>query len=157
MQYKLYSLDETRSFAQLIASTCPESASTVYLEGDLGAGKTTLTRFWIQSMGFTGRVKSPTYSLMESYAFDRFNIIHMDLYRLGDPEELEFLGIRELVDDSENIFLIEWPEKGHGFVPIPDLIIHITLLNENAREISLVAVSSAGEQWIEAINEQKNK
>lgn len=97
---------------------------TVYFRGDLGAGKTTFVRALIQSLGHSGRVKSPTYGLLEHYVLPEVDVLHLDLYRITDPGELEFLGIEDLRDDR-TVLLVEWPERGRGVLPEPDLLIDL--------------------------------
>ncbi|MEE4638913.1 MAG: tRNA (adenosine(37)-N6)-threonylcarbamoyltransferase complex ATPase subunit type 1 TsaE [Wenzhouxiangella sp.] len=108
----------------------------VYLSGDLGVGKTTLVRGLLRAMGYAGRVKSPSYGLVESYELERLTVHHLDLYRLGDPGEIEFLGITDLLDEH-SLLLVEWPEKGLGHLPPAALRILIEDLPDQSRRLTL--------------------
>ncbi len=101
----------------------------IHLEGDLGAGKTSFARAFIQALGHEGRVKSPTYGLLEHYKLDSVQVLHMDLYRIGDPEELAFLGIEDLLDER-TVLLVEWPERGAGFLPAADFVFSFAYAGE---------------------------
>ncbi len=117
-----------------------------YLQGELGAGKTRLVRAIIQSIGYSGNIKSPTYTLVEPYQLERFNIYHFDLYRLSDPEELDFLGIRDYFD-HQSVAFIEWPEKGKGWLAIADISI-ILEINGDGRNIRLIGQTNIGKKLL---------
>ena len=122
----------------------------VHLNGELGAGKTTLVRGVLRGLGHTGSVRSPTYTLVEPYELAGRRIYHLDLYRLADPEELEWIGIRDLLD-SGSLALIEWPERGSGVLPPADLEIAIAYFG-TGRSVTLTGHSEAGERVIGQIH-----
>lgn len=119
---------DTQRLAQQLA-TLPLSGS-VWLTGDLGAGKTTLTRYWLQALGHNGTVKSPTYTLVEPYSIQQSDgvmkpVYHADLYRLQDPEELSFIGFDEYFDEPNALIIIEWASRADSYLPPPTLFIDI--------------------------------
>jgi len=118
------SLEQTHDIGRQIAKQLV-FPSCVYLHGDMGAGKTTLTKSIIQAFGYVGAVTSPTYNLIQEYQVDQGIIYHMDLYRLEDPSELEFLAVDDIWSER-SLFLIEWPERAAGFLRAADCEIFIS-------------------------------
>lgn len=121
MQLYLNNTEETERFGAELFKSVP-SKCVIFLQGDLGAGKTTLVRGFLRAAGFSGAVKSPTYTLVEEYTIGGRKLFHFDLYRVVDPEELEWMGIRDYFD-QDSVCFIEWPDKGKGFLPEPDTVI----------------------------------
>jgi len=132
---------EMEQFGTRLASQCVDGA-LIFLQGDLGTGKTTLTRGFLHGMGYKGNVKSPTYTLVEPYEINGKQVYHFDLYRMGDPEELEYLGGRDYFTDDD-ICLVEWPERGEGFLPKPDVLIVINYQNAG-RQLTISAQTERG-------------
>ncbi|WP_426233203.1 tRNA (adenosine(37)-N6)-threonylcarbamoyltransferase complex ATPase subunit type 1 TsaE [Pseudomonas sp. TWP3-2] len=126
----------------------------IFLVGNLGMGKTTLSRGIIRGLGHIGAVKSPTFTLVEPYEIGDIRAFHFDLYRLVDPEELEFLGIRDYFEDDA-LCLIEWPDKGAGFLPKPDLTITISP-QDSGRSLNILSQGSRGEAWCAALALESN-
>ena len=138
----------TRALGAALAHT-GEGGGVVLLQGDLGAGKTTLARGFLRGLGYQGAVRSPTYTLLEPYPVASGTVYHLDLYRLADPEELDYLGLRDL-DEPGATFLVEWPERGLGALPPADLEIHLDHAGEG-RVARLVHHSRRGEVWLERL------
>jgi tRNA threonylcarbamoyladenosine biosynthesis protein TsaE len=165
LYYTLENESQTRLFAQIIAQSYQEQSAenkafVIYLQGDLGAGKSFFSRAFIQFFVPQQKVKSPTYTLVESYSTPVSTVHHFDLYRLSDPEELEYLAIRDLLT-APFVALVEWPQKGAGVLPEADIVIHIQHENEiepfpelasfNARIITLSALSEKGGEILKSV------
>ncbi len=140
MQREIRSEAEMEALGLELLTTLVKPA-VVFLTGDLGAGKTVLARAMITALGHTGAVKSPTYTLLENYELDGWRVSHLDLYRLDDPEELHYIGFRDIVANSD-LVIIEWPEKGHGQLPKPSLEITITYSESNPGSYRSVSINT---------------
>lgn len=139
-QFMLTHEQDTQTLASIISHEV--KSGVVYLQGDLGAGKTTFTRFWLQTLGHHGAVKSPTYTLVEPYQIADRMVYHFDLYRLNDPYELELMGIRDYIAASDSLCLIEWPSKGADLLPKPDVSIEFETQG-HAHRIATVTASKS--------------
>lgn len=138
---KLINAQQTVDFGRQLSVAC-EVPTCIYLHGNLGAGKTTLTRGFIQGLGYKGKVKSPTYTLVEPYELVTCTVYHFDLYRLSSPEELEFMGIDDYFN-NKSYCLVEWPEHGKGVLLSADIDLKLTYQGE-MRLVTLCANSDAG-------------
>ena len=141
----------TQSFAQGLAARPALRNALIELHGDLGAGKTTFVRHLLRALGVQGRVKSPSYAVVEPYtvqtAQGELSIWHFDLYRFADPREFEEAGFRDLLA-SPGLKLVEWPEKAQGVLPAPDLALHITALGDDSRQVKAVAHTALGQELL---------
>ena len=117
----------------------------IHLHGTLGAGKTTFTRHLLRALGVQGRIKSPSYTVVESHPLPAFEIHHFDFYRFNDPQEWEDAGFRDLFA-VPGLRLVEWPDKAEGLLPVPALVLHIEPQSETERSIALHALTSLGKQ-----------
>jgi tRNA threonylcarbamoyladenosine biosynthesis protein TsaE len=134
----------TLTVANQLARSVEKKPAVIFLYGQLGAGKTTFSRGFLQGLGYDGKVKSPTYTLVESYELEEISVYHFDFYRVFDPEELEFIGIREYFA-AQAICLIEWPEQAGKWLPEPDISCYLEWHAEG-REFKCVANSERGRE-----------
>jgi tRNA threonylcarbamoyladenosine biosynthesis protein TsaE len=146
---QLASEAETLAFGRALAPLL-EPGMTVHLRGDLGAGKTTLVRGILRGLGYEGRVKSPTFTLLEPYNFSRLYLYHFDFYRFLDPQELEDTGFREYFN-PQSVCLIEWPEKAHGLPPA-DLDIELHVIAEG-RAMAITAHTEVGRRCLDKLTD----
>lgn len=157
MNIELAAPAETDRLGQALASALETNAggAMIALAGELGAGKTALARATIQALGHTGPVVSPSYTLVEPYDLPGRRLYHLDLYRLADPEELEFLGIRDMSPDSD-FMLVEWADRGVGFLPPPDLDILLEY-RDAGRCARVEARSATGRQLIAKLHDFRSR
>jgi tRNA threonylcarbamoyladenosine biosynthesis protein TsaE len=142
------SAEDTEALGRKLAALRPDGSSlaVLYLAGELGAGKTTFARGFLAALGVTGAIRSPTYMLLELHELVGLTALHIDLYRLRDPSELEALGLREWAR-PKCLWLIEWPERGGGRLPSADLTLTFTV-GTQAHEIEVLAESDLGKAWL---------
>ena len=153
--------DDTRAFAEALAQQVQSAGSnlnaSIHLRGDLGAGKTTLVRYLLKALGVEGRIKSPTYAVVEPYTvsgpdaepINAINIWHFDFYRFNDPDEWEEAGFREIFA-SPGLKLVEWPEKAGQHLPAADLLLDIELTPADERSVSVQALTPVGAKLLKA-------
>ena len=137
----------TAGFAQQLAASLVQQQiglnACITLDGELGAGKTTLVRHLLQALGVTGRVKSPTYAVVEPYEVKAGHIWHFDFYRFNDPQEWEDAGFRDIFA-SVGLKLCEWPTHAQGMLPTPDVAVRISVVDEDQRQVTLESLTNSG-------------
>ena len=152
--------EHTRDFAQALALRVqaggPDLCASITLEGDLGAGKTTLVRHLLQALGVAGRIKSPTYAVVEPYSVtaagaEPLAIWHFDFYRFNDPDEWEEAGFRDIFA-GPGLKLMEWPDKVAGQLPPPDWVIALEAIDEDQRRVRIHAATPTGQAWLNAMS-----
>lgn len=141
MEFELDSPEAQVAFGARLAQSL-DPPCVIFLEGELGTGKTTLARGILAGLGHQGQVRSPTYTLLEPYPLGDRELYHLDLYRLADPDELEYLGLRDLMHERA-IWLVEWPERGGDLLPQPDLRIRLAH-RPGGRRLALIPISEKG-------------
>jgi tRNA threonylcarbamoyladenosine biosynthesis protein TsaE len=151
---RLATAEDTEKLGQALARSLPQQPVILYLEGDLGAGKTTTARALLRELGVAGAVRSPTYTLIERYETLHGEIAHLDLYRIADPDELHYLALDELAERSR-LWLIEWPQRGQGALPRADL--HLRLrIDGDGRSAALAAETDVGAEWLRRIETDRS-
>ena len=147
----MFRVEDENAMEQLgsqLAVHCPKG-SLIYFQGGLGAGKTTCVRGFLRGLGYAGKVKSPTYTLVEPYQLDEFLVYHFDLYRITDPQELETMGLRDYLD-GEATCLLEWPERASAVLTEPDLWLQIDT-QPRYRQVTITANTPRGQSCLQAL------
>lgn len=151
MQLQIDTAQDMQSLGAKFAGACRAGQNLViFLHGDLGTGKTTFAQGFLLGLGHRGRVKSPTYTLLEPYQTALHTVYHLDLYRLADPEELEYLGLRDYLG-TPALWLVEWPERGEGWLPAADVAAAIQHAG-TGRRVTLTPLSPAGEETVRMVS-----
>lgn len=149
MRTHSHSAQDTEDFGWQLSCARPAQSAdlaVLYLQGELGTGKTTFARGFLRALGVSAAVRSPTYTLLELYSAPPLTVVHLDLYRLQGPDELESLGLREWARPG-HLWLVEWPEKGGSALPGPDVTLTFAA-GTAGHDISARAVSDYGERWL---------
>ena len=141
----------TQRFATALAAQPALRNAFIELRGDLGAGKTTLVRHLLRALGVQGRIKSPTYAVVEAYELPDLAVWHFDFYRLQDPQEWEDAGFRDIFA-SPGLKLAEWPDKAAGHLPLADLVVQLAMRNETARQVILTAQTVIGQALLDTFD-----
>jgi len=152
IEFTLTDAEATEALGAALARSFPGASTgsaSLHLEGDLGAGKTTCVRSLLRTLGVTGLIRSPTFTLVETYRVAELTCVHVDLYRLNGPEEVEELGLRDYLD-AGCLLLVEWPSKGATALPPPDVDLALSFADPvDGRVARLRASGSLGESWLE--------
>jgi tRNA threonylcarbamoyladenosine biosynthesis protein TsaE len=150
LSFELPSPADTDALGAALAQSRPAGPLVAWLRGDLGAGKSTLARALLRALGVEGAIRSPTYTLVERYPLSEGEAVHLDLYRIGAPGELDFLGLDDLRAEA-SLWLVEWPERGGAALPAADL--EISLAQAGAgRRAELRENSEKGRRWLAALS-----
>ncbi len=139
--------EDTRAWAERLATQAAVREAFIALQGDLGAGKTTLVRHLLRALGVQGRVKSPTYAVVEPHEANSLAIWHFDFYRFNDPREWEDAGFRDIFA-APGLKLAEWPDKAAAVLPAADLVVAIDVQDDESRRVTLTAQTPRGQELL---------